>query len=572
MIVRLICFLLAFFYTTALISQSTNRFDVVIDELMPDPTPPNGLPNSEFVELKNVSANDIDLQGWKLSDGSATATINSKFILAAGRFVIICPNSAVAAFSVFGNTLGVSNFPSLNNDADVISLYSPSGGLIHSVAYSNTWYRNAVKGNGGWTLEMIDTKNPCQGASNWKSSIDPSGGTPGKINSVDGNNPDDVSPALLRTYCIDPLTITLIFDEPLDSSSAIVASHYILNNGIGSPVSARLQSPVFSTVILGLATKISPALVYNLTVNNVNDCAGNSVGIKNTARIGLSSTADSNDLAINELLFNPSPGGFDYVELYNRSKKAIDLKELYFANKDLAGNLINIKQVDTSSFLFFPGDYLVFTEDPLWLQQNYLVKDPFSIIITKGLPSLANDKGNLVLTNIQGNILDAVDYDEKWHFALIGNDEGVALERINYDQPAEDKNNWTSAASTAGNGTPGYQNSEFRADLKLQGQVTVNPTLFSPDNDGVNDFLSIQYLMPGPGYVANITIFDAGGRPVRYLARNATLGTKGDFRWDGVDDNLKKLPIGIYIIYTEVFNLTGKTGKFKNAITLARKF
>jgi hypothetical protein len=78
--------------------------------------------------------------------------------------------------------------------------------------------------------------------------------------------------------------------------------------------------------------------------------------------------------------------------------------------------------------------------------------------------------------------------------------------------------------------------------------------------------------MSVPGFVANITIFDANGRQVRYLAKNATLTSQGSFRWDGLDDNLQRLPVGIYVVFTEVFNLEGKTKKFKNALTLARTF
>jgi hypothetical protein len=135
-------------------TQFANRFNVVIDELLADPGPPVQLPNAEFIELKNVSATAYNIRNWKLSDGSTTATITSNFLLKPDSFVIICASSAVASFTTFGNTIGVSNFPSLNNDADVISLYSAEGILVHSIGYNSSWYQNAVKSDGGWTLEM----------------------------------------------------------------------------------------------------------------------------------------------------------------------------------------------------------------------------------------------------------------------------------------------------------------------------------------------------------------------------------------------------------------------------------
>ena len=73
------------------------------------------------------------------------------------------------------------------------------------------------------------------------------------------------------------------------------------------------------------------------------------------------------------------------------------------------------------------------------------------------------------------------------------------------------------------------------------------------------------------GYVASITIFDATGRPVRYLQRNALCGTKGSFRWDGLGEKNQQLATGIYILFTEVFNLNGKKKQFKKTIVLARR-
>jgi hypothetical protein len=561
---------IAFILSIRVSGQTINRFDIVIGELLPDPSPVVQLPNSEFVELKNVSTIPINLRNCTLSDGSTSATITTNFTLLPDSFVIICPNAAITAFNAFGNTIGVSNFPSLNNDADIISLYSATGSLIHAVAYNNNWYQNAVKSEGGWTLEMIDTKNPCAGLSNWKASTHNNGGTPGKRNAVDAINTDELPPALLRTYTIDSITITAVFDEPLDSNTATLTANYTINN-IGHPVSTLPVMPACTEVVLKLSTQMSPQATYQLTVKNVTDCAGNAIGQLNTTKAGLPTTADSFAIVINEVLFNPPPDGYDYIELYNRSNSVVDLKQLYLGNRNATGQLTNITSLSNTSWLLFPGEYKILTENKQWVQQRYLVKDPSLIIQCSTLPSMSDDKSAIVLMNQQGAIIDELQYDEKWHFALIDNREGVALERINYNYTTRDKTNWTSAASTAGFGTPGYVNSQLRADMQVQGQVTISPAIFSPDNDGRDDFATIQFELPEPGYVTNISIFDADGYRVRYLVQQATLSLTGQFRWDGLDDKLNRLPVGTYVVLTELFHLNGKTKKYKNAITLVRR-
>ena len=100
----------------------------------------------------------------------------------------------------------------------------------------------------------------------------------------------------------------------------------------------------------------------------------------------------------------------------------------------------------------------------------------------------------------------------------------------------------------------------------------INPKMFSPDNDGFEDFALIQFKFPGPGYIANVTIYDAAGRPVKTLQRNTTTAASGSFKWDGLDDKLQKVPAGTYIIYTDIFNLQGKKKQFKNIVVVAKKF
>ena len=545
------------------------QYDVVIDEIMADPTPVVNMPTNEWVELKNTTAFPISLLNWKLGKVTGESGPMPNYIIPAGGFVIVCIGSAAAAMSAYGPTITVTGFPSLNNDADKIYLRAPQGLIVHSVNYTDAWYKNELKKDGGWSLEMIDTKNPCTGINNWKASTDARGATPSVKNSVDAINADAIAPKLLRAYSVDSLRVMLVFDEPVDSVKAAVAANYSMSDGV-SVVNALPLSVLFDRVSLTLSTALTTNKIYTVTANNITDCSGNAIGNTKTARVGLAARTDSFDIVVNEILFNPKPNGVDYVEFYNRSKKILNLKNANIANRNTAGNIASITQCSTEDYLFFPGDYMVVTSDPIAVKRDHVANDPLAFLQVNSTPSFNDDAGNVILLNEQGNIVDEVKYSAKWHFALISNEEDVALERINADALSV-QSNFHSAATSVGYGTPTYKNSQNRIDLDVQGDIMVTPQIVSPDNDGIDDFATIQYNFPEAGYVANITIFDATGRPVRYLQRNALSAVKGYYRWDGLGEKLQKLPVGMYIIYTEIFNLQGKTKKFKNTIVVARR-
>lgn len=563
----LVCLL----WHTSLFSQTPNRYDIVIDELMADPSPQVALPNNEWIELRNTSSVAINLQGWRIGDATGQSGPMPLYNLKPDSFVIVCTASAVAGMLVYGPTIAVTGFPSLDNTGDIIYLRSPQNIIIHALSYTDAWYRNELKKDGGWSLEMIDTKNPCQGAGNWIACTDVKGGTPGKKNSADAINADRTSPVLQRAYATDSITVVLVFDEPLDSLKAATAGNYNISDGIGVPQRIIVQSPLFDRVLLKLNTALLPNKVYTVTANTITDCAGNAIGSKHTARVGLTSIADSFDVVINEVLFNPRSNGVDYVEIYNRSNKISDLKNIYIANRNTAGATASITQLSAENYLFFPGDFMVATTDASVVKRDYITLNSEAFAELSSMPSYNDDKGDVIILNAQGKIVDELVYTEKWHFKLIDNPEGVALERVDVNAKTQQEDNWHSAATSVGYGTPTYKNSQFRSDEELKGEINIVPEVFSPDNDGMDDIATIEYVFPSPGYVANITVFDAGGRVVRYLQHNALCGIKGNYRWDGLGEKEQKLPVGIYIIYTEVFDLAGKKKHFKQAIVLARK-
>ena len=551
-----------------LYSLAQNRYDVVIDEIMADPTPQISLPSNEWIELKNVSANPVNLQNWRIGDATSQSGPMPNFILQPDSFVIICTGSAVAAMQAYGRVISVTSFPSLDNDGDQLYLKSSTGLTIHAVSYSLSWYQNAVKSDGGWTLEMIDTKNPCGGLNNWKASNDTRGGSPGVKNSVDATNTDQTFPSVKNAYAIDNLNIVVVFDEAVDSLKGGTVANYSIDGGL-SIQSATSISPLFDKVQLRLTTAMQANTVHTITVTNVTDCKNNSIGSKNKAKIGLPVDAAANELVINEILFNPKSGS-DYVELYNRSNKIFDANKLYVANRNSSGAISSMRLISSAPYYIFPGDYIVVTEDAINLALDYLVQNPDAVFVVSSLPSFPDDEGDVVLLNFQGTVVDEVNYKDDWHFALIDDAEGVSLERIDPDGASQEANNWHSAASTAGFGTPTYKNSQYKLLQSISATVEVSPKVFSPDNDGRDDIATVQYKTTEPGYIANITIYDANGRPVRSLVKNGTLGLEGYWVWDGLDDKRLKLPVGTYILFTEIFNLNGKKETFKNVIVLAR--
>jgi hypothetical protein len=156
------------------------------------------------------------------------------------------------------------------------------------------------------------------------------------------------------------------------------------------------------------------------------------------------------------------------------------------------------------------------------------------------------------------------------HFPLLVNTKGVSLERIDFNRASNDKTNWNSASENVGFATPAYQNSQYLQSDGGSGFSLMNP-LFSPDNDGYNDVLTIHYALNENGKIGNIYIFDNKGRPIKHLMRNQPLTHEGAISWNGMNDDNEKAAIGIYLVYIELFDLSGKLNRYKLICTLAGK-
>ncbi|NLA24016.1 MAG: hypothetical protein GX879_03525, partial [Bacteroidales bacterium] len=280
-------------------------YDLLITEIMADPDPPVALPNAEYVEIYNRSDFPFDLSDWKLQVNKSSCSLNG-ITIQPNEYITICNINNLHLFQDIEKVYGVASFPALPNAGATISLISPEQEYIHALAYSDTWYRSNFKKSGGWSLEMIDTNNPCEGANNWKASENQNGGTPSKLNSVKAENPDFTRPDIIHAEIVNADTVRVFFNETMRISSLEPSQNYWLDWNIGSPSWAYPEPPLYQSVLLKFDANFEKGKVYTLNFSDtIADCAGNKVMLNYETIIGISDSIQPGDIVINEILFNP---------------------------------------------------------------------------------------------------------------------------------------------------------------------------------------------------------------------------------------------------------------------------
>ena len=547
-------------------------FDVVINELMVRPSPPVGLPEAEYIELFNRSEHPVNLQNWTVSVGTRSRVL-PQHILLPGSYYLITHEKHAVELSEFGDVAGLPTFPVLAMGGQTVVLRDDKGRVISAVSYSDKWYGSSLKASGGWSIEQIDPFNPCGGANNWRASASSTGGTPGATNSVRDNNPDKSRPGLVRATSHHNGSIRLHFSEPMHPRSGWSPSDYFAE-GPGKPLSVIPSDPFFREVDLFFLHNFQENTDYKISVTgNLYDCAGNFLSTDRAeARFTVPATPHQDDIRINEILFNPYPGGVNFVELVNISDKTFDLKQLILAGM-AGGEPDPAYIIAPDGYLLFPGEYVVLTTDPETIRSHYYTPNPHSFVIMDRMPQMNNESGRVAITGLGLNVLDDFEYMATMHSPLLTDRKGISLERIHYSRPTSDPSNWLSASENSGFATPGYKNSQFsELTARPQNILNIDPKIFSPDNSGYNDVVNIGYELDKPGYTGNITVFDSRGRLIRRVARNELFGTSGVYSWDGRNDANNQSRLGVYLILMELFHPDGEVRKYKEAVVLGGRF
>ncbi|MFH0760662.1 MAG: lamin tail domain-containing protein [Bacteroidota bacterium] len=593
-IVRVVLVVMVLFLAQASVCPQARKpvSPLLITEVMPDPDPPVGLPPYEFAEWYNPGPDTLNLAGWKWAVGEKAGEARVGKVdtggegvskIGPGEYVIVCGKTAAAALNTFGKVVVVDPFPTLRNSGDRLTLMDPDGRIVHTIYYSSDYYTDALKANGGWSLELADLTSPCSDNA-YLPSIDPSGGTPGSVNSVVMKVPAGIPPILLRTGLYGPDLFFCLFSGPLAIDPAVHDYTCLLQPG-GLPAET-FPSPCYG--FPGLFFRI-PELadqnqMYSLEIaGSILSCRGEPV-ITGPVAFSLPIAPDSAGIVINEIMFDPGSGNPEWIELFNRGTVTVDLQKLIIARASPDETVIGFSDQQQWSFLLFPGEYAVMTPSFRQMIRVYPDMDPGSLAERSDFPSLTNDESVLILFDADQHVVDRAIYDPEWHYPYLDETTGVSLERIDPDASGLLQSNWFSASSnystististiSTSSCTPGRLNSQSLNHTSpslttphfslLNSHIYVN-TLSDPEP------IVLHYTFPEAGWFCSLTVFDSRGRVIREVLRLELAGLEGVMTWDGLDREAKQVSDGIYLLVAEYRHPSGKSGRWKRACGVVR--
>ena len=269
------------------------------------------------------------------------------------------------------------------------------------------------------------------------------------------------------------------------------------------------------------------------------------------------------DIIINELLPEPFVDGSEYIELYNRSEQELSLKDVCISTRKSDGSLNTRYPLEAYPQTLQAGDYLLLTKSIEGVENFYSLPASLNWLECK-LPVLSNTGSTVVLYREEGEIIiDEVSYSPKWHAPTVKNKKGVALERKDPDKDSQNADNWTSAASSAGFGTPGLENSQYLNGETETDSEEIDDPIYQPTGT-----FQIPYRLNQSGYMARGWIFDLSGRKVALIADNTSLGTQGYLEWNGKGRDGSPVNTGIYIIYLELWHPGGNVIRKKQVLLI----
>jgi hypothetical protein len=276
-------------------------------------------------------------------------------------------------------------------------------------------------------------------------------------------------------------------------------------------------------------------------------------------------------------MFDPLPGGCEWLELYNLSSKWISLDSTrLISGESRPGEYTHV----ITPLLIAPDSFgLVTANDSIYATYPALVGR--NGIASLGVSSLdlGKDSCFVVMHNNDSTSIDSVHYFKNWQQSLLKKTfAGISLERKDPYGPSNDPSNWHASFDTLG-ATPLGPNSGDTSSTSTPiptgttFQASFSPNPFSPDGDGFED-VSVLTVQTGNSteWAMQVRLFDASGRIVRTLTNGTAVLGSITLTFDGKRDNGQTLPPGLYTVLVELTSQSPvQTLKQETGIVIAHR-
>lgn len=387
--------------------------DVIVSEIMADPSPPVGWPEVEWVEIHNNSESFIALDQLLWWDESSTGF---KEMIPATEWNGVLEPDSRCVLSSGAYHIGLeavhqahlNPWPSLSNEGEGIGIFDHDGTPLDLVFYDPSWWSGS---DGGHSLERISADD-CSGPSNWSISTSTQGGTPG-LEPIQGESIPSLSADTLNIVEVvptSPHSAMVVFNADIDPMSLISCS-----NGNAWVDEKNPQ------IVQWKSMHASNENRMQWEMEGIKACHRN---IPSYGRFSVNSPfhrfPESGDLVITEVNHAPQGPGLihgSFVEVMNISNDTLE-----------AGGL-SCNNVSLNSRRTLPPNARICFDDV----------------------ELGKTSGWIRVFSPAQAVLDSLSYDACWHQDRRKTSEGFSLVRLNPRCSGNSHKNWDSSQHPSGN-------------------------------------------------------------------------------------------------------------------------